>query len=728
MSSRLIPPLESNHSTHHHHGRPHHTSTRPLLPASFSRRYRQTSPEYDRLGIRAYPTGSDVDTASSSQLALPLGIRPPRAFLAWAFGRGTVVWRIWPAVLLHTTFAAVVVSLSLTTNFDLRIQPVLLTVLGVVIGFVISYRASSGYDRYWMGRSSWSDVVRNVRTFARLAWMHVPPRLESQHPENMTTEEREREAIKVMAEKRIALDLLEGFVVALKHHLRSEMGIYYEDLYHLIKPLHHHGKYHHHMSGDGEVECDGSSDSGSDHEGEDEGLDFGSPETVHAPLPSMHVNEEQVQTNNTGSSSNTGTNNTVSTSVNRGSSDIDTDTDTNTSNIFTNNATSGSYAFPDPIIPPINAYGTFTPPTRSRISLLHPSSSSSSLRDSPHAAPATTSRLGEPTSGTSTRASSHSSDARRPLLPSSFPLANTLRNRVARDLIPFASAFSATADAFRRLFGMARVESDADDVEAAPAIANGALGETGRQKGKGRSKSKSKETAAGKSKWLSALATAKLSHAKHRPTIAGGGENMPLEILRSLSEWLSVLEDRGTAGAALGGMFGCIQNLEDNLSTLERILTTPLPLVYSVHIRHTVWIYLFFLPFQLIEQFDWYAIPGVGIAAFIYLGFLAAGEEIEQPFGYDENDLDLDMFVREIVHTDIEVLKRTPCRNAWLPMKHAHGRVWVPETVDTQKPGEAHGGDGESHGRLSIADVVHHQSAHGGRRAPGAESAFGVLL
>ena len=44
-------------------------------------------------------------------------------------------------------------------------------------------------------------------------------------------------------------------------------------------------------------------------------------------------------------------------------------------------------------------------------------------------------------------------------------------------------------------------------------------------------------------------------------------------------------------------------------------------------------IYLFFLPFQLVDQFGYYTIPGVGIAAFIYLGLIAAGEEIEQPFG-----------------------------------------------------------------------------------------------
>lgn len=33
-------------------------------------------------------------------------------------------------------------------------------------------------------------------------------------------------------------------------------------------------------------------------------------------------------------------------------------------------------------------------------------------------------------------------------------------------------------------------------------------------------------------------------------------------------------------------------------------------------------------------MFGWHSIGGVLIASFIYLGFLAAGEEIEQPFGW----------------------------------------------------------------------------------------------
>ena len=97
------------------------------------------------------------------------------------------------------------------------------------------------YDRYWMGRTCWSDIVRNCRGMGRIIWYHVPPRLTPRTPEEIssgTIKRSKEEMAKVMAEKRMALDLIEGFAVALKHHIRGELGIYYDDLYHLVRPLH----------------------------------------------------------------------------------------------------------------------------------------------------------------------------------------------------------------------------------------------------------------------------------------------------------------------------------------------------------------------------------------------------------------------------------------------------------------------------------------------------------
>jgi hypothetical protein len=47
-------------------------------------------------------------------------------------------------MVLSLIFLSGVVTISLRTKYDLGIPNVLITVLGVVIGFVISYRASSG--------------------------------------------------------------------------------------------------------------------------------------------------------------------------------------------------------------------------------------------------------------------------------------------------------------------------------------------------------------------------------------------------------------------------------------------------------------------------------------------------------------------------------------------------------------------------------------------------------
>lgn len=51
---------------------------------------------------------------------------------SWTFGSGTVIWKIWPALLLHTVFGALVTAFSLMNvlGFSLAIPNVMMTVLG----------------------------------------------------------------------------------------------------------------------------------------------------------------------------------------------------------------------------------------------------------------------------------------------------------------------------------------------------------------------------------------------------------------------------------------------------------------------------------------------------------------------------------------------------------------------------------------------------------------------
>jgi len=435
----------------------------------------------------------------------------------------------------------------------------MLTVLGVVIGFVIAYRVGSGYDRYWMGRVCWSELIRNSRTMSRLIWFHVPPLVSQKTASEIASGKLDRsreEQLRVMEEKRHALDLIEGFAVATKHHLRGELGIYFEDLYHLVKPLHEHRPKQHKKS--------------------------------HAPRPASATSAK------------------ATTPI------------PSTQTPAESASSSGE------------TYGTFTEPSHQTLlgsltSRLHLRRSHSGI-------------------------SSHSTESiqQQPLLPSTNATEQTFMSSVSTDLIPFAGLLSSLRNDFwKKLTGGRPLEVLQPNLLA---------------------EQYDEESGGVHRKWAHAIEKRVVKHGSGHPRVAGDGQNLPLAILQCLSNWSAILEDRNTVpGNSMAGILSCIAALEDNLSAMERILTTPLPFVYSVHIRHTVWLYLFFLPIQLAKDFGWHSILGVAVAAFIYLGFLAAGEEIEQPFGYEDNDLDLDLFCHEIVHTDMERLKGVRCFNAYFP-------------------------------------------------------------
>jgi len=91
-------------------------------------------------------------------------------------------------------------------------------------------------------------------------------------------------------------------------------------------------------------------------------------------------------------------------------------------------------------------------------------------------------------------------------------------------------------------------------------------------------------------------------------------------------------------------MYAALNTMVDCLTQFERILRSPIPLAYSIHLKQTVWIYCLSLPFQLIKNLHYITIPVVFLASMILMGIELIGGEIENPFGYDENDLELDSF------------------------------------------------------------------------------------
>ncbi|MEM7040843.1 MAG: bestrophin family ion channel [Bacteroidota bacterium] len=94
----------------------------------------------------------------------------------------------------------------------------------------------------------------------------------------------------------------------------------------------------------------------------------------------------------------------------------------------------------------------------------------------------------------------------------------------------------------------------------------------------------------------------------------------------------------------------------DVLGGCERILKTPIPYSYSVYVKKVIFIYLLTLPLSLITSLLYWTVPMVMFNCYVLAGLELMGEEIEDPFGYDQNDLDTDGMAKNIRKNVREIL------------------------------------------------------------------------
>jgi ion channel-forming bestrophin family protein len=100
-------------------------------------------------------------------------------------------------------------------------------------------------------------------------------------------------------------------------------------------------------------------------------------------------------------------------------------------------------------------------------------------------------------------------------------------------------------------------------------------------------------------------------------------------------------------------------SLEQQLNTLiwcgggmERIKSTPLPIVYVSHLRTFLMLNLILFPWVFGPSWGWMTIPIVAASAFAWLGIDCAAAEVENPFSKDRvNALNMDLYVIGLLST-----------------------------------------------------------------------------
>ncbi len=117
----------------------------------------------------------------------------------------------------------------------------------------------------------------------------------------------------------------------------------------------------------------------------------------------------------------------------------------------------------------------------------------------------------------------------------------------------------------------------------------------------------------------------------------------PLFLLNELNLILFRLyQTKNLTGSQLIVLEGLINELTNIVGACERIHNTPMPVGYALHLKRILLIYLVTLPTGFISDLEWWAVPVVMLIFYTMVGIELIGEEIEDPFGTDTNDLPFD--------------------------------------------------------------------------------------
>jgi ion channel-forming bestrophin family protein len=115
--------------------------------------------------------------------------------------------------------------------------------------------------------------------------------------------------------------------------------------------------------------------------------------------------------------------------------------------------------------------------------------------------------------------------------------------------------------------------------------------------------------------------------------------------------------------------------LEQHLAALtsvqtgcERIAATPVPFAYSLLLHRTAYIFCLSLPFALAGTLGWWAVLPSALVAYTFFGLDALGDQLEDPFGHDVNDLPLDAMVRVIERDMLSALGREELPPVLIPV------------------------------------------------------------
>lgn len=134
-------------------------------------------------------------------------------------------------------------------------------------------------------------------------------------------------------------------------------------------------------------------------------------------------------------------------------------------------------------------------------------------------------------------------------------------------------------------------------------------------------------------------------------------KHVPNQVARLLADRVMLLYKKGTiSGEQLLFLNAELMSFTDICGACERIKNTPIPYSYSAFIKKFFFVYIMTLPFGYIFTLGYWVVPVVAIVFYVLASLELIAEEIEDPFGHDNNDLPMEKLADNIRKHVAEIL------------------------------------------------------------------------
>ncbi|HCC5835593.1 bestrophin family protein [Citrobacter farmeri] len=142
-------------------------------------------------------------------------------------------------------------------------------------------------------------------------------------------------------------------------------------------------------------------------------------------------------------------------------------------------------------------------------------------------------------------------------------------------------------------------------------------------------------------------------------------------ILLIMGEWLATRRRDGELSDIL---FHSLNNRLNDMSAVlagcERIANTPVPFAYTLILHRTVYLFCIMLPFALVVDLH-YMTPFISVLiSYTFISLDALAEELEDPFGTENNDLPLDAICNAIEIDLLQMNDESAIPPKLMPDKH----------------------------------------------------------